>query len=224
MKKGQSRLLILLTFLYFGIVKHQSMEAKIEEIWKPVPGYEGVYEVSNMGRVKSYSRRNYQGRIMAQCLTGGKPKSMYLTVSLSRDNKRRNYFTHRLVATVFIGPPPAPKMTVDHKNNDKFDNAASNLQWMTRQDNSSKGWAYRRQPLLGNLKPEELSKEMVQRATRNEIVPIYVKILAEDTHPDQVVRINHLIINRWSAFALIYIKEKAWKIYDPTGEKFLTRK
>lgn len=74
--------------------------------------------------------------------------------------------------------------------------------------------------LTNSIRPEELSKEYLKDMTRNDVVPVYVKMLQENISDDQVVRINGLIIKRWSASALIYIKDKAWKIYDPDGSKF----
>jgi hypothetical protein len=71
------------------------------------------------------------------------------------------------------------------------------------------------------MKPEELSAAILADMTRNDVVPIYVKILEEGISRDQIKRINDLIIKRWSIPGLMYIKEKAWKIYDPDGEKFL---
>lgn len=71
------------------------------------------------------------------------------------------------------------------------------------------------------MRPEELSREYLKEMTRNDVVPIYVEMLKHTAHPDQIKRINGLIIERWSTSALLYIKVKAWKIYDPTGAKFL---
>jgi hypothetical protein len=71
------------------------------------------------------------------------------------------------------------------------------------------------------MRPEELSHAALRNMTRNEVVPIYVTMLQENVHPDQVRRINGLIIVRWSTSALLYIKERAWQIYDPDGKKFL---
>lgn len=76
--------------------------------------------------------------------------------------------------------------------------------------------------ILSNImRLEELSAEYLKDMTRNDVVPIYVKILEDGISRDQIARINNLIIKRWSNAALIYIKDKAWKIYDPDGSKFL---
>lgn len=136
-KKGQSRLLILLTFLYFGIVKHQSMEAKIEEIWKPVLGHES-YAVSNLGRIKSLHARSKQ-TILKPTIHFSK-KRTYFRVSLwsYANYKYKIEFVHRLVLYAFKGPPPAPNMVADHINNIPTDNRPDNLQWVTQRLNRSK--------------------------------------------------------------------------------------
>lgn len=71
------------------------------------------------------------------------------------------------------------------------------------------------------MRPEELSAEALLVMTRDDVVPIYVSILTNGISRDQIARINNLIIKRWSIPELLYIKEKAWKIYDPDGSKFL---
>lgn len=71
------------------------------------------------------------------------------------------------------------------------------------------------------MRPEEINAEILQSMVRDEMVPVYTAMLFDNVHPDQVQRINSLIIKRWSNAALIYIKDKAWKIYDPDGSKFL---
>ena len=101
------------------------MEQK--EIWRPVVGYEGLYEVSNLGNVKSLSRpvfRSKNGytkvseRIMSKILT----KSGYYRVPLSKDMaKTKIFFVHRLVAMAFI-PNPDNKPFIDHINGITTDN------------------------------------------------------------------------------------------------------
>ncbi len=92
------------------------------EIWKPILGYEH-YQVSNMGRV--------MGKVILKAATGvGK----YLYVSLSKNNKTKSCKVHRLVAIAFI-ENPENKPQVNHKKGVKSDNRASELEWMTRDEN-----------------------------------------------------------------------------------------
>jgi hypothetical protein len=107
----------------------------MEEIWKDVIGYEGLYQVSNMGRVKSLPRfdrigRLHKGCILSQCVQRGG----YLYVQLSVDGKQKPSKIHRLVAEAFI-PNIEAKATVNHKNCNKHDNTVDNLEWCTNLEN-----------------------------------------------------------------------------------------
>ena len=99
----------------------------MQEIWKPVPGYEELYEVSNLGRLKSL-RGNH---IMALSPNSRK----YLGANLSKNGKAKSIHIHRLVAEVFCERPEG-KDVVDHINNNKNDNRASNLRWVTQKENA----------------------------------------------------------------------------------------
>ena len=116
-------------------------------MWKPVQGYEGFYEVSNLGRVRSLDRvrpfldttRIYRGRIM-----GAKPsdhgENRYLYVTLSKDKNVKKAAVHRLVAEAFIENPKGfPE--VNHKDEDKTNNRADNLEWCDRKYNNAYGTA-----------------------------------------------------------------------------------
>lgn len=100
----------------------------MEEEWKPIKGYEGIYEVSNMGRVKSLHRS--QGRILKQ----DTKDNGYIQVSLNKDGVQSKKHVHRLVATAFI-PNPHNKSEVNHIDGNKENNNADNLEWCTREYN-----------------------------------------------------------------------------------------
>lgn len=105
------------------------------EIWKPVRGYEGLYCVSNYGRVKSIQFRN--NRVTKEREIIMKPTDNgngYLIVSLKINGKRKNEYVHRLVADAFIHKGTG-KVVVHHKDFNKYNNAASNLEWCTQFDN-----------------------------------------------------------------------------------------
>lgn len=102
------------------------------EVWKDIPGYEGRYQVSNLGRVKSLDYMHT-----------GKPKVMKLTVCktgyLSIELKGKPYRVHRLVASVFV-PNPDNKSEVNHINGNIQDNTVGNLEWCTPSENVSHAW------------------------------------------------------------------------------------
>lgn len=100
------------------------------EIWKPIAGYEGLYEVSNLGRVKSLPRKTSTGGIM-------KPSTTvwgYLMCALWKDGKGKSFSVHRLVAEAFI-PNPGNKPTVNHIDCNKKNNHVDNLEWCTQTEN-----------------------------------------------------------------------------------------
>lgn len=102
-------------------------------LWKPVVGFESEYEVSNEGTVRSNGvyREHHKGKIKA---TNKTPTSDYFYVKLSKDSKMWNRSVHRLVAEAFVPKPPNATM-VNHKNGDKTDNRAENLEWVTCSEN-----------------------------------------------------------------------------------------
>ena len=110
-----------------------------EEIWRPIEGYEGLYEVSNLGRVRSldrYDSRNQfrKGRIMKQNNDGRD----YMSIQLCLNGKLKKYFVHRLVAEAFL-PNPDNLPQVNHKDEDKSNNRVDNLEWCTAKYNLSYG-------------------------------------------------------------------------------------
>lgn len=114
-----------------------------EEIWKDIPGYEGLYKVSNLGRVRSFADANpvnRRNRILKQHLDG---KGNYLFVGLHRDGKVKLATVHRLVANAFV-PNPLNLPQVNHKDECKTNNRADNLEWCTRSYNSRYGGARER--------------------------------------------------------------------------------
>ena len=101
----------------------------MQEMWESVNGYEGLYEVSNLGRVRSLKRATTRGIVLKQTMKHG-----YMNVCLSKDNKPSTKRVHRLVAEAFIANP-MNKPVVNHIDGDKANNAASNLEWATNSEN-----------------------------------------------------------------------------------------
>ena len=100
------------------------------EIWRDIEGYEGLYQVSNMGNVKSLKFGK------EKILRLRKDKGNYLYVGLYKNGKGKNYYVHRLVAETFI-QKIAGKDFVDHINGIRDDNRIDNLRWCTSKENSN---------------------------------------------------------------------------------------
>lgn len=108
------------------------------ETWKPVPGYEMKYHVSNLGRVRSLARwdgrRNMSGKVLSP---GSQKKCGHETVSLGRRNSKT---VHSLVMLAFVGERPAG-LDILHDNHIPWDNRLSNLRYGTRSENMKMDYA-----------------------------------------------------------------------------------
>ncbi len=113
----------------------------MREEWRPVQGYEGRYEVSNLGRVRSIDRfytdaigvtQRYTGRVLRPVKAG----AGYDTVVLSAKGVQRRVYVHRLVAAAFLEPQDG-RREVNHMNGNKTDNRAANLEYVTPAENKS---------------------------------------------------------------------------------------
>jgi len=102
------------------------------EEWKPVVGYEGCYEVSNLGRVKN--RRN----LILSMTLHGRTKEYFHVQFFKKGEKPKYFLVHRLVAELFI-PNPEGKPCVNHLNNEGHDNRSINLEWVTYKENTKHG-------------------------------------------------------------------------------------
>ena len=111
----------------------------IEEIWRPIEGYEGLYEVSNTGLIRSLDRFvGNRNRIKGKILSIRIEKDGYCSVALSKDGKIKRYKIHRLVAQAFLqNPDNLPQ--VNHKDEDKLNNSVENLEWCTAKYNINYG-------------------------------------------------------------------------------------
>ena len=110
-----------------------------KEIWKPILGYEGLYEVSNKGNVRGVNRIDSRGRYRkGKLMPQYSDKRGYLFVFITKNSKQVRYFVHRLVALAFI-PNPNNYPQVNHINECKTDNRVENLEWCTNEYNSNYG-------------------------------------------------------------------------------------
>lgn len=106
---------------------------EIKEEWKDIEGYEGLYQISNYGRVKSL---NYKRTGQEKILKLSKDKKGYFVINLSIKGKTKVFKVHRLVAKAFI-PNPENKPNVDHINTIRTKNEVWNLRWVTQKENNN---------------------------------------------------------------------------------------
>lgn len=97
--------------------------------WKPVIGYEGLYEVSNMGDVRSLRRNSTVGLVLAKFVDRG-----YVRYNLSIEGKTKSFTGHKIVANAFM-PKVEGKKYINHKNGIRNDNRVENLEWCTQAEN-----------------------------------------------------------------------------------------
>lgn len=104
----------------------------MKEIWKSVKGYEGLYEVSSLGRVKNVKKSKFIAIVKRD------KNSEYRCASLSKDGTQKIYGVHRLVAEAFL-PNPENLPVVNHKDENPANNCVENLEWCTQQYNCTYG-------------------------------------------------------------------------------------
>ena len=145
----------------------------MREIWKDIKGYEGLYQVSNYGRVKSFNcevncypnaKRIIKGRIRKAPID----KDGYYRIGLSKVHKQKHYYVHRLVAEAFL-PNPNNYKSINHKDENKKNKRADNLEWCTIRYNN-----------LYNNKIDKLTKskykKVIQYDVDMQLIAVYESI------------------------------------------------
>lgn len=145
------------------LIRHPETGILIPEEWRSIEGYDGFYDVSNYGRVRSWRAGNGSGK------RRGLPKMMsqkidrygYPHIGIRKNHKKKFFTIHRLVAIAFI-PKPKGKDHVNHKDNDTTNNFYLNLEWCTPKENTGHGVLYGNIEFIGEGSPNsKLTKKEV---------------------------------------------------------------
>ena len=141
------------------MIENMRNTEEIEE-WRDIEGYSGLYQVSNLGRVKSL---NYRRTGKEGILKEAKRRDGYLDLCLCKNKKNKQYLTHRLVAMAFIENPNNYPM-VNHKNEIKTDNRASNLEYCDALYNANYGT--RNERMANSLKGKKHTQETKEKFSK----------------------------------------------------------
>lgn len=134
------------------------------EIWKDIDGYNGLYQVSNLGNVKSVERFRTNGKsgfIQKSRILKTGNRNGYLIVNLCKDGVVKTFKVHRLVATHFI-PNPENKPEIDHIDINPLNNRVENLRWVTHKENMNNPLSREKQSISMKGKPSLKGKENKQ--------------------------------------------------------------
>lgn len=145
------------------------------EIWKDIPGYEGVYQASNLGRIKSIERidcggRHLKGKILSQCVVKG-----YVKVGLNYAQSNKQCSVHRLVAMAFI-PNQNKYSQINHKDENPLNNRVENLEWCDYLYNRNYGHRNEKAAQSQSIK---LKGRLVHPEMRKPVVKIDINTLEE---------------------------------------------
>lgn len=149
----------------------------MQEVWKDIKGFEGIYQISNFGNVRSLDRRVVNHKNGATRIVPGMILSPwdngngYLVVSLNDKRKRKNFYVHRIVAEHFIDNPEN-KPCVNHLDYNKYNNCVSNLEWCTQIENVSHSIDNMRRHRK-QCKPTNTGEKYISKSTKRQKYDVY---------------------------------------------------
>lgn len=158
----------------------------MEEIWENIEGYEGLYQVSNFGRIKSLNYNHTNKEKIRKLDIGNKG---YLTILLCKNGEKKKYSVHRIVANTFIkNSNNLPQ--VNHKNGIKTDNRVCNLEWCTNGENEKHAYKLGlKNKLYG--KANGMSKAIIQYDLNYNILNEFETI--QEAHKKTTISVNTII-------------------------------
>lgn len=169
-----------------------------EEIWKPIKNYEGLYEISNLGRVRSL---NYNRTGKEEILKNIECENGYLIVNLAKFGKYKTFKVHRLVAEAFI-PNPENKPCIDHINTIREDNRVENLRWVTHEENNNNPLTKKKYIENHRKQNSEETKKKISESLKGENCFMYGKTGEKHPRSKPVVQIdigNNKVIKVWGS-------------------------
>lgn len=135
----------------------------MEEIWKDIKGYEGLYQISNFGRVKSLKRKTLNSKCLYDKILNNRINhNGYFMIFLSKNKKIKGFRINRLVAEAFL-PNPNNKPQVNHKDGNKTNNRIDNLEWCTAKHNTQHA-------IKNGLRTNKYHREIVQCDLDNNLI------------------------------------------------------
>lgn len=130
------------------------------EVWKDIPDYEGLYQVSNLGRIKSLNFNKTGIEKIMKPRTGNR----YYMIALWKNGIRKDYLLHRIVAKTFI-PNPENKPFINHKDENCFNNSINNLMWCTHKENMN--WGTRNERISKANKGKVIPKNIREKISKS---------------------------------------------------------
>jgi len=133
----------------------------MKEVWKDITEYEGLYQVSNFGRVKSLAKKDRLGHIRIERMMKLGKRHKYLGAWIRKDNVVKPVSVHRIVAKVFI-PNPDNKPQVNHKDRNTLNNSVNNLEWCTQLENmkhaeKNNPFMFRKKPIIQMINGKKIN-------------------------------------------------------------------
>lgn len=150
----------------------------MEEVWKDVVGYEGLYQVSNTGKIRGLDRLSSCNQFVSGKIKEQRhDKDGYLKVTLCKDGNKKCHSVHRLVATAFI-PNPNDFPVINHKDENKQNNYVENLEWCTVKYNTNYGTCIQRRvaKIRGKRTDDKRCKTIYQYSNEGILINTFLSI------------------------------------------------
>lgn len=143
----------------------------MKEKWKNIPDYEGLYQISNLGRIKNYKN---------QILKSSKRYDGYVKVNLSKNGEKKTYYLHRLVVSAFWGES-SPTLHINHKDENKSNNSLDNLELCNQKYNNNYGTRGRR-----------ISKSLAKKVDQYDLNGNFIKTWNSHNEAEKVLHIFNI--------------------------------